>query len=71
LAEENLDSIDVDISLMDTNFMGTVAMTKAVLAQMITRKEGHIVNVNSVSGVIGTPMRTAYSASKFAMTGYF
>ncbi len=32
LAEENLDSIDVDISLMDTNFMGTVAMTKAVLA---------------------------------------
>jgi short-subunit dehydrogenase len=56
---------------MNTNFMGAVAMTKAVLTQMIARKEGHVVNINSISGVIGTPMRTSYSASKFAMTGYY
>lgn len=28
-------------------------------------------NINSISGVVGTPMRCAYSASKFAMSGYF
>lgn len=71
MVEESLDSLNVERQVFDTNFMGTIAMTKAVLSQMIPKKEGRIVNINSISGYIGTPMRASYAASKFAMSGYF
>ncbi len=69
LAEET--SLSVDQRIMDVNFMGSVAMTKALLPQFISRKQGHIVAVSSVVGKVGTPYRSAYSASKHAMQGFF
>lgn len=57
--------------VVDVNFMGTVALTKAVLPVMKKHKSGHIVAISSVVGKFGTPLRTAYSASKHALQGFF
>lgn len=57
--------------VMEINFFGTVALTKAVLPSMIERKSGHIVVTSSVMGKFGTRQRSVYAASKHALHGYF
>ena len=54
----------------ETNFFGTVALTKAVLPHMRRRREGRIVNVSSIGGRVGNPGVSAYVASKFAVEGF-
>ena len=56
--------------LMQVNFWGSVWCTHAALPHLKARK-GRIVAISSLAGLIGVPGRTAYSASKFAMTGFF
>ncbi|MGZ4206105.1 MAG: SDR family NAD(P)-dependent oxidoreductase [Actinomycetota bacterium] len=56
--------------VMRINFLGAAYATMAVLPSMLARKDGHIVNVSSVAGRVGSPRESAYSASKFAMTGF-
>ncbi|WP_367390946.1 SDR family oxidoreductase [Lewinella sp. LCG006] len=63
--------ISVDQKVMNVNFMGTVAVTKAVLPTMLHQHFGQIVIISSVMGKIGTPLRSAYAASKHALHGYF
>jgi dehydrogenase/reductase SDR family protein 7B len=60
-----------DRAIMDLNFFGTVALTKAVLPSMLARKSGHIVPISSVVGYVGTPLRSTYAASKHALHGFF
>ncbi|MCB0560136.1 MAG: SDR family oxidoreductase [Lewinellaceae bacterium] len=62
---------EVDKKIMEVNFLGTVALTKAVLPSMLGQKGGQIVVISSVMGKIGTPRRSAYAASKHALHGYF
>lgn len=57
--------------LMKVNFWGTVILSKAVLPGMIAKGEGKIVCISSLVGKFGTKMRSAYSASKHALHGYF
>jgi dehydrogenase/reductase SDR family member 7B len=57
--------------LMNVNFWGTLILSKAVLPQMLTQDNGSIVCVSSLVGKFGTPLRSAYSASKHALHGYF
>jgi len=64
-------SIEVDRKIMEVNFFGTVGLTKTVLEQMLKNKSGHITVISSISGKFGFPLRTAYSASKHALQGYF
>mmetsp|Transcript_17524 Transcript_17524/g.34445 ORF Transcript_17524/g.34445 Transcript_17524/m.34445 type:complete len:319 (-) Transcript_17524:189-1145(-) len=61
----------VDTKVMTVDFLSYAKLTKLVLPGMIERKSGHIVNTSSLAGKIGTPMRTAYSAAKFAIIGHF
>ena len=62
---------DEEIELqMDTNFMGMVRFSKAVLPHMRTRKFGKIVFLSSIGGLMGLPFQGFYSASKFAIEGY-
>ncbi|WP_181349070.1 SDR family oxidoreductase [Thalassobacillus sp. CUG 92003] len=53
----------------DTNVLGVVAVTQAVLPKMRKQKAGKILNVSSVSGRIGFPALSAYVASKHALEG--
>lgn len=64
-------SLDVYEKLMNINFMGTVAMTKAVLPFMLKQQSGHIAVVTSLTGKFSTPLRTGYAASKHALHGFF
>ncbi|MGM0546490.1 MAG: SDR family oxidoreductase [Bacteroidota bacterium] len=68
-------AIDTDLEVvrrvMEINFFGTVALTKAVLPAMIERQSGHIVVTSSVMGKFGTRLRSTYAASKHALHGYF
>ena len=56
--------------LMRVNLWGSVWCTHAALPYLKTAR-GQIVAVSSLAGLMGVPGRTAYSASKFAMTGFF
>jgi NAD(P)-dependent dehydrogenase (short-subunit alcohol dehydrogenase family) len=53
----------------DANVFGAVAMIKAVLPGMRSRRSGHIINVTSMGGFITMPGITAYCGSKFALEG--
>ena len=62
---------EIDRNIMELNFFSVVELMKLVLPQMLKNGSGHIVVVSSISGKLGFPMRTAYSASKHALQGYF
>lgn len=64
-------ALNVEQKLMNVNFWGTVALSKAVLPQMIAKGGGKIVCISSLTGKFGTAYRSAYAASKHALHGYF
>ena len=55
--------------VMDINFMGTVYATRHALPH-IEQTKGSIVGISSIAGYRGLPVRSGYSASKFAMNGF-
>lgn len=61
----------VDERLMQINYVGTVALTKAILGRFLDRGRGHFVVVTSLTGVIPSPYRSGYSAAKHALHGFF
>lgn len=65
---------DVDLEVfrkvIDTNFWGTVYATKFCLPAIL-ESNGSIIGISSINGFRGTPARTAYTASKYAMNGFF
>jgi 3-dehydrosphinganine reductase len=63
-------SYDVIESLMTVNYLGTVYTTRALIPGMLARGSGHVVNISSVAGFIGTYGYSAYGASKYAVRGF-
>eukprot|EP00747_Dinoflagellata_sp_TGD_P208768 gnl/TRDRNA2_/TRDRNA2_82209_c0_seq1.p1 gnl/TRDRNA2_/TRDRNA2_82209_c0~~gnl/TRDRNA2_/TRDRNA2_82209_c0_seq1.p1 ORF type:complete len:338 (+),score=76.22 gnl/TRDRNA2_/TRDRNA2_82209_c0_seq1:93-1106(+) len=63
--------IEPEIKMMKVNFLSYVAITKSLMPSMMQRKSGHIVNISSLAGKFGTPMRTLYCGSKHATMGWF
>jgi dehydrogenase/reductase SDR family member 7B len=61
----------LDRKIFEINYFGTIALTKAILPYMIKQKSGHIAATSSISGRFGFPLRSAYSASKQALHGFF
>jgi short-subunit dehydrogenase len=55
--------------MLRVNFLGTLYWTKALLPQMVERRQGWIVFMASVAGKLGVPEESAYAASKFAQVG--
>lgn len=55
---------------LNLNLMGVIRMTKAVLTSMRARREGHIINISSVGGLVGQPFNEIYCATKFGVEGY-
>jgi short-subunit dehydrogenase len=64
-------SLATDRKIMEVNFFGNIALTKAVLPIMQKQQSGHIVVVSSVAGKFGFYLRSAYSASKHALYGFY
>ncbi|KAF5063983.1 putative oxidoreductase SadH [anaerobic digester metagenome] len=60
-----------DRRIMEVNFFGVVALAKAVLPHMIAGGGGQLAVTSSLVGKFGFPYRSAYSASKHALHGYF
>ncbi len=56
--------------VIETNLNGTYKLTKMFLKDMIKNKWGRIINIGSVSGLMGNPGQTNYSASKAALEGF-
>lgn len=56
--------------MMDVNYFGTVNVLKLLVPGMKVRRSGHIVNISSMAGFLGIYGYTAYSASKFAVSGF-
>ena len=61
----------LDRKIMEINYFGTIALTKAVLPYMIANGGGQIAATSSITGRFGFPLRSAYSASKQALHGFF
>ena len=64
-------SIEVDRRLMEINYFGTIALSKALLPGQIKNRSGHHVVVTSAVGIISTPFRSSYAASKHALHGFY
>jgi len=57
-------------SVLDTNLKGVFNITKPVVSLMVRQKRGRILNVTSISGVVGMAGQTNYSASKAGLIGF-
>jgi NAD(P)-dependent dehydrogenase (short-subunit alcohol dehydrogenase family) len=55
---------------LETNLLGPMTVTRAVLPVMRRQRSGLVVSISSGAGVIGTPTGSAYAASKFGLEGW-
>ncbi len=56
--------------VINTNLGGTFNLTRAAIIGLIKQKGGAIINISSVSGIVGIPRQTNYSASKAGIIGF-
>jgi NAD(P)-dependent dehydrogenase (short-subunit alcohol dehydrogenase family) len=63
LSQEQIDAV------LATNVLGVMSVTRAVLPHMRERRQGHIVQMSSVGGVVANPGHAIYATSKFALEG--
>jgi short-subunit dehydrogenase len=70
-AEASKTPLEVDRRIMEINYFGNIALTKAVLPYFLKQKSGHIVVISSISGKFGFFLRSAYAASKHALHGFY
>ncbi len=61
--------MDSEESQMKTNYLGPMALIRSVMSVMRENGRGKIINVSSVSGIMGMPTMASYSASKHALEG--
>ncbi len=64
-------SFEVDRKIMEINYFAPIRITKLVLPEMIKQNGGTIAVTSSIAGKFGFPLRSAYSASKHALYGFF
>ena len=55
---------------MQVNFFSGVGLAKKLVPGMVAQGSGKVIWISSVQGKLGTPYRTSYAASKFAVQGY-
>jgi short-subunit dehydrogenase len=62
---------DVFKKLIEIDYLGTVALSRALLPFFIKQGGGHYVVVSSIMGKYGSPFRSGYAAAKHALHGFF
>lgn len=65
---EHMDS-EAELLQLKTNYLGPMALIRAVLPIMREQRSGQIINISSVSGILAMPTMASYSASKHALQG--
>ena len=67
-------AIDTDFSvyrrIVEVDLLAPIALTQALLPHLLELEQSWIVNISSVAGKVGVPMRTAYCAAKHGLIGY-
>lgn len=67
-------ALDADMAvyreIIDIDLTAQIAFSQGLIQHMVERSSGHLVFISSVAGKVGFPMRTAYSAAKFGLSGY-
>jgi len=61
---------DVYQRIVAVDLLAPIALTQALLPKMVAAGSGHIVAISSVAGIVGAPLRSAYSAAKHGLIGY-
>lgn len=64
-------SFEVDRKLIEVDYLGTVALSKALLPHFIKNQKGHFVKITSLMGKFGSPYRSGYCGAKHALHGFF
>ncbi|MDX1378749.1 MAG: SDR family oxidoreductase, partial [Anaerolineales bacterium] len=67
---EKLDPVKDIQAQFDVNVLGTIQTTRQVLPIMMKQRSGHIINMCSTAGLLGSPTYTIYSATKHAIHGF-
>ena len=62
---------EVDKKLIEVDYLGTVALSKALLPHYIKNQSGHFATVTSLMGKFGSPYRSGYCGAKHALHGFF
>ncbi len=57
--------------IVEVDLLAPIALTQLVLPHFVAQQKGRIVAISSVAGIAGSPLRTAYSAAKHGVFGYF
>tara|TARA_B100001250_G_C19808500_1_gene794593 strand:- start:1293 stop:2009 length:717 start_codon:yes stop_codon:yes gene_type:complete len=57
-------------NVIETNLTGTYNLSKIFIKNMVKNRNGRIINISSVSGLMGNPGQVNYSASKSALNGF-
>ena len=55
---------------LEVNVLGTILLTRAVLPHMKAKRNGLVININSLAGLSAKKERTIYNTSKWAITGF-
>jgi dehydrogenase/reductase SDR family protein 7B len=63
--------LEIDRRMMEINYFSNIALAKAVLPYMLKNNNGHIIAMSSLAGKLGFFYRSAYSASKHALHGFY
>jgi dehydrogenase/reductase SDR family member 7 len=61
----------VDKKLIEVDYLGTIAITKALLPYFIENQSGQFVTITSLMGKFGSPFRSGYCGAKHALHGFF
>ncbi len=61
---------DEFMPVFETNVFGLIRVTRELLPHLRSQRSGHIVNLSSIGGLIGSPGWGFYNASKFAVEGF-
>lgn len=61
---------DVYRRIIDVDLLAPIALTQLVLPRMAAAGDGRLVAISSVAGLLGAPLRSAYSAAKHGLVGY-
>jgi dehydrogenase/reductase SDR family protein 7B len=70
-AEASETEIEVDRKIMEINYFGNISLSKIVLPHFQKNQSGHLIITSSIAGKFGFYLRSAYSASKHALHGYY